>query len=355
LIKSILVLSFAFLLGCQGAFLVKKENLPRHVDKLLSQNHYRQALLIIENTSLTSTQYDALKGKKNKLLIEMKHYDTKIVQTAHQLVQQNNWREAQTVFDSALSNLQEGSKTQQAYEQFLEDRDRYIAEQSLKLNLLLGERMVEEGEHLNNIYQAGTGSWTAGWNLDSYLHRREKVAEFLSDEGLAALKAGQYDNAKKYLTLANRLQANKQVSQALAQVNTELDTRWIKYLTSKTSEKDQQYADLLQVFVQAATSGELVKARHILTEMQKLNPDDSNNVSRLQQLRANADNQVSTAIVLGQKYYTEGNIQLALNTWQKASGTDAVFDDIFYPELQQHIARAERFLANYRSLSSTPP
>ncbi|MCV6605562.1 MAG: hypothetical protein OIF34_09660, partial [Porticoccaceae bacterium] len=183
--------------------------------------------------------------------------------------------------------------------------------------------------------------WGASWAWKRYQGRRDDVAEYLANQGLAALDDNDYGNAKKYLKLAQQLRPDNNVKSALNRINDELDQRWSKYL----HQREQEYNGVVAQYRKAAGSKAYPLARQLLAELQTLNPKDEANKKRERALDAAIDAEIASAIARGEAAYSDGDVKGALRIWRTARDLSPQ-----HVELLQHISRAEKFLENYESL-----
>ncbi|UTW46084.1 hypothetical protein KFE80_04090 [bacterium SCSIO 12696] len=339
--NSLWLMAALLLSACSTPLLLNEADIPARLEQLIADQQYRRTLAVIDSVKPKSPLYQQVQTLRQDVLVDMESYDSGVVAETAALQKALQWQQAKNRFEEALPRLPKDSRSHEAYQQFLEKRSRYISDEQLKLNLLLGERMVEEGIHRHNIQQADPGSWGANWALKKYQGRREDVAEYLANQGLVALEKTDYGNAKKYLKLSYQLQPDDNVKLALDKINSELDQRWTKHL----QKREQAYNTVVARYQKAIDSKAFPLAQQLLAELKSLNPKDSNNQQRQQQLDAAVDLTIEQAIARGEAAYSDGDVKLALRIWRTASELSPQ-----HPALLQHITRAEKFLENYESL-----
>ncbi|MGS2722968.1 hypothetical protein ACVBEJ_04425 [Porticoccus sp. GXU_MW_L64] len=339
----LLTVLFASLLlcSCSSTLLLNEADIPARLEQLIADQQFRRTLAIIDNIKPQSPLYQQLQQLRQDVVVNMESYDSDVVARAATMQKNNQWQQAKNAFEDALPRLPKDSRSHAAYQTFLEKRRAYITSQELKLNLLLGERMVEEGEYRHNIQQADPASWSASWAWKRYQSRRDDVAEYLASQGLTALDNNDYGNAKKYLKLAQQLKPDNNVRSALNTINDELDKRWSKYL----HKREQEYNGMVAQYRKAVDSKAFPLAQQLLAKLQQLNPKDNGNKQRQQQLDAAIDAEITSAIARGEAAYSDGDVKQALRIWRTASDLAPQ-----HAELLQHISRAEKFLENYESL-----
>ncbi|MDM3872232.1 hypothetical protein QSV34_12830 [Porticoccus sp. W117] len=335
------LLASLLLCSCSSTLLLNEADVPARLEQLIADQQYRRTLTVIDSIKPQSALYEQLQQLRQDVVVDMESYDSDVVTQSAAMQKNNQWQQAKELLEDALPRLPKDSRSQAAYQAFLQERSAYISDQELKLNLLLGERMVEEGEYRQNIQQADPTSWSANWAWKRYQGRRDDVAEYLASQGLAALDDNDYGNAKKYLKLAQQLKPDNNVKSALNKINEELDQRWSKYL----HKREQEYNGVVAQYRKAINSKAFPLAQQLLAKLQELNPKDNANKERQQKLDSAIDAEIASAIARGEAAYSDGDVKLALRIWRTASDLSPQ-----HPDLLQHISRAEKFLENYESL-----
>lgn len=331
----------ALLVAACAAPLLNGSSAPARLQQLIEDRQYRRALAVIDSVEPESPGYSQAQALRDEVLASMERYDAEVIDKTAELSKEGQWPQAAELFAGALPRLPESSRSHAAYRDFRARRSEYIDNQQLKLNILLAERMVEEGEYRANIHSASPSSRSAGRELKKYHSRRRDVAEYLASQGLAALAGGDLGSAKKYLKLSQRLAPDSHVELALDKLNDQLNERWRKHLRKR----EQHYRQMVARYDTALSRRELQRSRELLAELVELNPQDSANRRRQRQLAAAIERELQSAIARGEAAYSDGDVQLALKVWKSAARLSPD-----HPGLLQHIDRAERFMENYESL-----
>lgn len=336
------VLAVMLISACSTPLLLDEADVPARLQQLISDQQYRRTLVVIDSIKPDSALFGQVQKLRREVVTSMESYDAEVVAKTSALSRQFQWQQADELFSDALPRLPETSRSHAAYEMFRDQRSQYIRDQELKLNILLAEHMLEEGEYRTNIRNAAPSSWSAGRALKNYQSRRRDVAEYLANQGLAALDDGDLGSAKKYLKLSQQLEPNDNVKLALGKINDELNARWSRHLRKR----DQHYQTVVEQYNAALSKKELQKAQTLLQELIELNPkDNAGNGARREKLQVAVEQELKRAIARGETAYSDGNVKLALTVWKSAA---KLAPD--HPELLKHIDRAERFLENYESL-----
>lgn len=327
-----------------SSLIVTETGIPSRLEQLLADQRYSQALELIDKVPKSSPLYLQLRQQRKEIEQRATEYDDAVVKQVTEHQRQLEWQQAEHLFEMALYRLPKNSRTASAYPEFLEQRRHYINDQQLTLNLLLAERMVEVGQYYENIYRADP-SWQASRALKHHLRQRAELAKYMAEQGFDALNADNFNDAKKYLRLSERLQPNVDVAVALKKVSAELDARWAKDIEKYKERRQQELARLVVDYDTAFSAGDYLAARGAIEQLIKLDPENQQNRMRRSRLDAAVEREVRAAMVEGEQAYLQGDVLQALEIWR-----NAIIMAPNHPQLQGHIARAERFVERYESL-----
>lgn len=356
-LKLVCLIAVLWLVGCAQFYQGPGGRLAQ-VEALVEQQDFIKAQKLLSDISVDDPDYQALVTRRRALGPLIEQYEFNRVRESERLRAEEKWPDALQVLDEALKKVPRSEALTSARAEFIAARGLRQAELQLELNVLLGRQLPVQTAILEKITALDPERLGNRWQMYTHQRQLEDLSDNLLDCGREAI-------ASKNLTLANnclasvprltadadkskegeRLQAlvvQKQQQQALRE--RELAAQRADKLAQKRAQRlarlKDQYRDLV-------AAGWWVAARGKLARLHRLSPNDAE-VKRWQvELQQQIDSRVSLVIKQGEALYSQGHLHEALRVWQQGAKLDPA-----NRELQNHIARVERFLEKLDQLDT---
>jgi|GEM_PF-4394109 len=339
--KLILLIYLSVAAGCATVWLPYR---LEQVEHLIAQQQYARAQGLLQNIDTQDPDYEALVRQRRALGPLTQQLEQSTIEQAQQLERQQRWESALSVIDDGLVRLPESEALQQARNDLLLARKSRIAALKNKYYLLQGRQLPAQAELLEQIVAADPENLRNRWQVYQLERQIEQVSTGLEQCGEEATAAGDHTLAQDCQQAAKKLAgepvAAKETEPAAP---TKLDETVIQVDKQAVKQLKREYRDFV-------SAGWWLAAKGKLEELQEQAPKDHQVKKWSQWLQESIDKQVALGIKQGQALYSQGHLDQALEEWESAA---ALAPD--NQELQGHIARVERFLANLGRLNGKEP
>lgn len=337
--------------GCASLEAMRSDIGPR-VDRWAAEHEYERALDTIARVDPKHPEYAALHARIPQLEKEAANYAQRVIARAEKLAAEEKWQAALDTYEHGLDKLPGNLALREARDRFLRERDERIEYLELRLLISRGQQLVRELPVRHEIVQTTPNDRSARQALARMERESQDVAEALLAQGRAALEAGDAYLAQRCLILASNLSQTDEIRDALAEARKSAPKQ--KPPKEGTAARRPVPADRGSEALGDARSAleehDLLTARDLLQEAAALQPDDPRVTALQKKLDATIRTEVDTGIERGRRLYSLGNIEGALAVWTPLTQLDP--DN---RQLNEHIERAKRVLANLRELESKEP
>ena len=249
------------------------------------------------------------------------------------------WAKAVHAIDQVLSQFPNEPELIRHRRQYEALRRQVVADSRFRILLARGRYLLDVRKSRENLFSATKDRRASRREYRVFQQEVAQTADALFQKGQQAIKEKDYGTAGRALSLSNRLMPSTAARQMLEEIHLRRQEKRAAALENKQSRDQQQWSLLMADFQESMENGNLYGARQILAEMEALNPAKSDSMRR--RLQALIDQEVETLLARGRFFYSRGDLQQALETWEQ--GLRLKPED---PRLQQHIERARTFLQN---------
>ena len=297
------------------------------VNSLVANDDYARVLLLIDQVKPADPDYSGFQSQRASILKRMKTYEHGIQKQASILANKKQWGESLKLIESAMSKLPDSARLQQQYDKLVAEQQQFISVQSLSLAILRAESSAEELALLDVIYKANPSTEHANNKMFTQQHADQDQARLLRAAKTAVQKK-QWSKAYTYIKLAEKNSP------------TAADTKLKTLITTQLKQEQTQ------LFFAAVANSDLVKAKAIAQEMGDYadTPEVTAALNKLQQEMVNDSQRL---IAQGERYYTLGDFDKAIESWTKALSID--------PEntaIKKRLLRVKLFQTNYKKLQA---
>ena len=329
------------LLGGCGLF---KPQTAIDIDALRTEHRYVSALSALEQNRTKTPDY---LQQRQILLDEATLYQSQLLQSLRTLMEQQNYAQAQQLLQQATPELPLNAELTAFVSEFNRDRNRYVQEHLDELYQLRGEHLLKE----QPLYQSLIGV-ASDDELQTAIERYQADVEYFSrllrTAGTAAMEREDCALARKYLATANQLRPTDEVTAALDACTRTIDTRRERQQQSRASEREQRYRKIEAALQQALAKPDFMAARAQLGTLRETGLHSAE-VERYQRQLDDAINTYVNALIdSGNRQYTEGHIEAALENWRNAYALTPTAD------VKERIEKAEKFIQRYQDLKQSP-
>ena len=317
--------------------------LPGKIESLIQQQEYAEALARLEYVRPSHADYQQLLQQKKRIEKLIPEYETATIKRAQQLTRQEKWYPAQQTYEQALAKLPQSQRINQAYQEFLQQRDNYLTQLELSLLLNRANWLIKNAPVQKEIVRVIPEDYQRYEELQNYPQRVDETGNQLVNCVQAALNANDYNLAETCLKLVERLDAKNIDQTQLASARKKL-AQAEKAEIRKQNEKTRA---LIAELKQGYSQDNLRRARQHLNVLRKQNTRDKTSRKLQAQLEQRYREGIDQKIAAGRRLYSSGKIQEALDVWNSLLEIDPGNQ-----KLEAHIDRAERVLKKLERLSN---
>jgi hypothetical protein len=327
--------------GC--AYLTSfSSNLPARVDSLIKQKEYGKARDILAYVKPGHPDYARLQRQKRKLAALIRAYENNVLKTSQRLVKQGEWYAAQRKLEEALARLADSSILQQAYADFLKQRDAYLKKLELSLLLNRANWLIRNAPVQKEMVRILPTEFQRYPELRDYASLVESTASKLVECFQNALKIKDYETADQCLALAENIGSDKIDRKALSRAHREL----ARAEKSRLRKINNKTCALIAELKQGYSYDILRRTRAHLDVLRRKQTRNSVFLKLRRDLERRFRKGIDRKIAAGRQLYSNGKIKEALSIW-----TALLEIDPGNEKLQAHINRANRVLRKLKRLS----
>lgn len=334
----------AYLLVAAGCATIWHPNRLEQVEHLISQQEYARARNLLEDIDTRDSDYEAMVRQRRALGPLMQQLEQSTIEEAEQLQRQHQWEMALAVIDEGLARLPDSELLQQARIDLEQARESRVLALKNQFYLLQGKQLPAQAALLDQIVAADPENLRSRWQAYQLERQMEQVATGLDQCEEEALAAGEKRLAKDCRKVAKILAGEPVAPKVSNPVASVAETE------SAVQADKQALRQLKREYRDFVSAGWWLAAKSKMEELQQQAPKDRQIKKWSQSLQESIDKQVALGIKQGQALYSQGYLDQALEEWESAA---ALAPD--NQELQDHIARVERFLANLGRLNGKEP
>jgi hypothetical protein len=321
-----------------------KSQPPLDARALRVEHRYLSALAQLEKKQAKTPDY---LQQRQDILDEASLYQSQLLLTLRNLMEQNEFARAQTLLQQAAPELPANAELAAFQEEFQRERERYVQVRLDELYQLRGEHLLKE-QPLYRSLQGVAGDYELQIAVERFTADATYFARLLREAGIAAMQREDYADALKYLATSNELQPSTEVAAALDAVKRAIAEQREQQLQNRANEREQRYRRVEAALLQTLKAQDYAGARTQVARLREtgLHATDVDRYRR--QLAEAIRSYVAARIDSGNKLYAEGHIEAALAQWRPAYALTPT------QELKERIEKAEKFLERYQHLKQTP-
>jgi tetratricopeptide (TPR) repeat protein len=331
--------------------------LPMHIDRValvdgyVEQQQFRYADQLLQKLTKDDPQFTALDNQRRALPALIAQYEQQTLAQVKVLTSQHQWEQALSQLDSARAQLPEGGALEKARPLLLTERDAYLSQLNLELDLLLAQQLPARNAILEKILAADPDSFWTRWKLFQQRRLGYELADQLLDcveESIEREDLGSADRCLQPIATVAKISQQTRLTTSQQRLAREIQRQPEQIaLRQQAVDNRQQLKQLKREYRELLAAGWWTAAREKMTQLQVHTPSDTEVEKWLAELEQIVSTQVELGIQKGQALYSQGFLQQALTIWRDTARLS--------PEnttLQAHIQRAERFIEKLQRLES---
>lgn len=317
-------------------------NLPDKIDELIAQQQYGKALDIIDYVKPADKDYATLMRQKKKIRKLASQLESRALRAGKKYISQKEWYKAEMVYRDALDKYPQSRKLQEAQQQFLKKREKYLQQLERALLINKAKWLISNAPAYKKIKYALPNDYERYPALRNYNEEVIATGDKLMDCLRQALDRKAYDLARTCLQLAEKIGSPDIDQKQLASARKQL----ARVERQRISKRNAQTRALIAELKQGYSHDNLQRARHQLDALAKQSHPDAESRKLRKELETLFRQGIDQGIAGGRRQYSQGNIKQALQIW-----TDLRRIDPGNQKLAEHIDRAERVLKKLQRLS----
>jgi len=314
------------------------ESLEKEIKIWLSENEFDEIDDAIKDIDNKDKKFQSIAKQKNKINKQKNRFIEKTSNSAQAYINGNKWQLALDTYNSALEKIENEPRLSKERKQLLLKRDLKVSALRKEMLMKRANALISYKEIYSKLHALVPQDYSAQFDINRYEKDRIEVAGYLKTCGDHAKKQKQYITARDCYSLSNKLVPDKQKSNWVAKIDSQL----------KSKSDKKRYDELLNAYKSAFKKEEYMKARLHLNTLLAIDPSHKKAKNLLTALNKKVREQASIKITLGRELYSKKKINDALLVWQQALLLEPDNE-----ELIQLVSRAEKVSKKIQSLEKT--
>lgn len=267
---------------------------------------------------------------------EAQNLERRHLTLAQKLIEKNEWHKAQDVYDEALKRLPHNEAIQSGLKKMYQKNSAYIGKLTQKLTISRALWLDKNQHFYESLANAEIKGRKAQYKNKAIKNEVKIISKQLTNYRNQAVTDNQIRNAEYLRNLAKQLKTTKQSREILKDVKG-LNSKKIIIINSPQT----RFEELITSYKQAYKNNKLQLAYQFISQATKLNPNSPEIKIKKLRLKEEIEIKVQQSLSNGRQFYTDGNYEKALESWQETVGLDSKNQ-----EALSNIERTEKILAN---------
>jgi hypothetical protein len=343
-----------WLSGCAQLDTVRLgQDRPKDLQALMDRHEYARAGQLLDRHPHLDTE-----ARRTQLHNNISRYEDSTLNSAQKMAGDDNLVGAIGILDEALLKVP-GSSRMQYYRDDLDTRRTTRLKENERQKLMARARfLLDEQQLYDEQLNLDPPSLTARWQNSRNLKEIRQLHDELLACGLKKLEQHVLDPAGECLSLASEIDKTDDVAAALAQLESERNskrtivarqkkiTRVKKQRTLKKKQVNKSQ-ELLTAMQTALEKDDLVLARETFEKIPKSTRKNENVLKMEAQLTSAISTRVDELLVKGDRQYRADKVTEAIGTWSRAQAIDPDNSEVI-----ERLERANKVLARLEELKS---
>jgi len=341
LLIMLMLLNFFLIHGC-ALFLEPKDdrnnlnnNLNAKINSWLKQQEYSKALDAISYMQKKHPQYTLLQKRKIRIQKSASKFEKIKLREINAHITAKDWHTAEKSLNDSLKKLPDSVALQKSHRDFIRKRASHLKSLYYKLSINKAVWLVKNKDIQEELSQTIPDQKAAQTTLAQHKKETDQVYQQLVVCGIEGMNIGDLELAEQCFLLAHELKPSKALRSSITDIQRELSIIQ-KRETLILSKKARKLLNQSRTSMQA---GKLKQALSLYNKISRKDKKHALTRAFNQELKSRIKDNVTTRIETGRKFYSQGDIKLALATWNKVLELDAGNE-----YLLSHIERAQKVM-----------
>lgn len=326
-----------FLQSC-SIIITSPEQADENIDQWLVENNFSKIERTFDAININRAEYRHLLSRKDEIETKKAAYIQNTITQANQLQQNQQWQEAVSLYQTALSNTDHAAELEKNYNSLLKQREQEIVNLRKQLLLKDANTLISYKPIYERLEQLLPTDYRAQNDLNRYKNYVDATTSQLDNCAEDAIKRHQYNLAKECYQLSHTLVPHEQKQQGISRLDSMI----------KNVSNQKFYSELFTAYRTDYQNKNYHLARKSLQTILKLNPQHEQASKLLDSLTQEINILVNRKLSLGRDLYSKQKIDEALFQWRQAREMDPDNE-----EIDQLISRAEKVQKKIESLESS--
>ncbi|MFQ5990205.1 MAG: tetratricopeptide repeat protein [Candidatus Methylomirabilales bacterium] len=244
---------------------------PQQIDQLVAEEEYGKALDIFNYVPITHPQYALFQKKLTDVKKRAAAYEKAVLKNMRAKMAKGNWSGALDEVDAGLKKLPSSLVLKRGREELLTKRARRIAELETELLIAKGQWLAQDAPLRERLADVESQNLFDKWKHSSKKSEVEETAKELYACSERGINENNFEQAKKCLDLAERLDSSDTIQAAVRELRQQIVKREAETQRIQQHAQKEKFAKQAQ---EAMDKGQLGKARKMVSQLAKIAPDD---------------------------------------------------------------------------------
>ncbi|MFO8023894.1 hypothetical protein [Thiohalophilus sp.] len=316
-------------------------NLPEKIDQWIEEEQYGKAMDTLEHVREDNRNYALLMKQKARILSLAAKLAKETIARARQLVARNEWYNASQLYQEALRKYPDSEALQNAYEDFINKRQTYLAALETRLLINKGNWLKQNASIYSRVKAALPDNYRSVDGIRDYESDQRRTTQSLVECALTADSADNINLARQCVLLAERLEPALKQDPRLASIRERIG----EAREARLTQYKDLIIDLMAELRQGNSLDNLQRARDRLQSSGQYGTLDDETLELLDNLRKRLQQGINQRMESARRLYSQGKIQQALQIWESLHSIDPGNQ-----QLEAYIERARRVLEKLQRL-----
>ncbi|MGK0441859.1 MAG: tetratricopeptide (TPR) repeat protein [Pseudohongiellaceae bacterium] len=315
------------------------------LNQLLEQRNYYQALLLLENSSVNNPDHLYLQQQKTNITKLQRTLAYRTIHKSRQLIKKQQWPAAIVLLDKVNRNNPNQSILQHELDKILASQKQFVLQQKTAIAILQAQQFKPTKRLIEALLSADPSQV-------SYKTLQIQSEQVSADHFAILLLAAQlaaddknWPQARSLVTSAKELGSNPAIRSLDQNITAAINKNQQQQITDALNQQRLKNIRLTQTLNNQHKNAQWQQALATIVQLQQQEHLSANQEKIIGESQQALSQHIEALINQGQHYYALGNLEKAIDYWQKAQQLSPNQGNI-----NQKLKRAQRFLENLNKL-----
>ncbi|MFQ5802164.1 MAG: tetratricopeptide repeat protein [Candidatus Methylomirabilales bacterium] len=267
-------LAVAAMVGCAKPLTITfndRQVTPQQIDQLVAEEEYGEALDLFNQVPITHPQYALFQKKLADVKKRAAAYEKSVLKSMRAKMAKGDWSGALDEVDTGVDKLPSSVALKQGRQELLRKRAQRIDQLETEILITKGKWLAQDAPLRDQLAHVESQNLFDKWKRSSKKSEVEETAAELYECSERAMKENNLEQARKCLTLAERLNSSETMKAAVKERRQEIAKREKQ---AQREKHQQDFKGLTRQAKEAMDKGQLQKARRNVAKLAKIDPDN---------------------------------------------------------------------------------